>query len=118
MKAAVLAAEDRDFYRHGALSYRSVARAAFANIVQRRVAQGGSTITQQYVKNAYANVGRERTIFRKLKEAIIAVKLEQKYSKECPKVSEKFARAASIFRKSRNRWTFRATMSYWPHMRR
>jgi penicillin-binding protein 1A len=82
MKAAVLAAEDRDFYRHGALSYRSVARAAFANIVQRRVAQGGSTITQQYVKNAYADVGRERTIFRKLKEAIIAVKLEQKYSKD------------------------------------
>jgi penicillin-binding protein 1A len=82
MKAAVLAAEDREFYRHGALSYRSVARAAFANIVQRRVAQGGSTITQQYVKNAYASVGRERTIFRKLKEAIIAVKLEQKYSKD------------------------------------
>jgi penicillin-binding protein 1A len=82
MKAAVLAAEDREFYRHGALSYRGVARAAFANIVQRRVAQGGSTITQQYVKNAYANVGRERTIFRKLKEAIIAVKLEQKYSKD------------------------------------
>jgi penicillin-binding protein 1A len=82
MKAAVLAAEDRDFYRHGALSYRGLARAAFANIVQRRVAQGGSTVTQQYVKNAYANVGRERTIFRKLKEAIIAVKLEQKYSKD------------------------------------
>jgi penicillin-binding protein 1A len=82
MKAAVLAAEDRDFYRHGALSYRGLARAAFANIVQRRVAQGGSTITQQYVKNAYASVGRERTIFRKLKEAIIAVKLEQKYSKD------------------------------------
>jgi penicillin-binding protein 1A len=82
MKAAVLAAEDREFYRHGALSYRGVARAAFANIVQRRVAQGGSTITQQYVKNAYASVGRERTIFRKLKEAIIAVKLEQKYSKD------------------------------------
>jgi penicillin-binding protein 1A len=82
MKAAVLAAEDREFYRHGALSYRGVARAAFANIVQRRVAQGGSTITQQYVKNAYANVGRERTVFRKLKEAIIAVKLEQKYSKD------------------------------------
>jgi penicillin-binding protein 1A len=82
MKAAVLAAEDREFYRHGALSYRGVARAAFANIVQRRVAQGGSTITQQYVKNAYGSVGRERTIFRKLKEAIIAVKLEQKYSKD------------------------------------
>jgi penicillin-binding protein 1A len=82
MKAAVLAAEDREFYRHGALSYRGVARAAFANIVQRRVAQGGSTITQQYVKNAYASVGRERTVFRKLKEAIIAVKLEQKYSKD------------------------------------
>jgi penicillin-binding protein 1A len=82
MKAAVLAAEDRGFYHHGALSYRGLARAAFANVVQRRVAQGGSTITQQYVKNAIPDVGRERTLFRKLKEAIMAVKLERRYSKE------------------------------------
>jgi penicillin-binding protein 1A len=82
MKAAVLAAEDRGFYHHGAISYRGLARAAFANVVQRRVAQGGSTITQQYVKNAIPDVGRERTLFRKLKEAIMAVKLEQKYSKD------------------------------------
>src|SRR6266480_7520356 len=61
MKAAVLAAEDRGFYHHGALSYRGLARAAFANVVQRRVAQGGSTVTQQYVKNAIPDVGRERT---------------------------------------------------------
>ncbi len=81
MKAAVLAAEDRGFYHHGAISYRGLARAAFANVVQRRVAQGGSTITQQYVKNAIPDVGRQRTLFRKLKEAIVAVKLEQKYSK-------------------------------------
>ena len=82
MKAAVLAAEDREFFHHGAISYRGLARAAFANVVQRRVAQGGSTITQQYVKNAIPDVGRERTMFRKLKEAIMAVKLERRYSKE------------------------------------
>jgi penicillin-binding protein 1A len=82
MKAAALAAEDRGFYHHGALSYRGLARAAFANIVQRRVAQGGSTITQQYVKNAIPDVGHERTLFRKLKEAIVAVKLERRYSKD------------------------------------
>ena len=82
MKAAVLAAEDRGFYHHGAISYRGLARAAFANVVQRRVAQGGSTITQQYVKNAIPDVGRERTLFRKLKEAVMAVKLERKYSKD------------------------------------
>jgi penicillin-binding protein 1A len=82
MKAAVLAAEDRGFYHHGAISWRGLARAAFANVVQRRVAQGGSTITQQYVKNAIPEVGRERTLFRKLKEAILAVKLERRYSKQ------------------------------------
>jgi membrane peptidoglycan carboxypeptidase len=81
MRAAVIAAEDRNFYHHGAISYRGLLRAAWANLSRGRVAQGGSTITQQYVKNAYANVGRQRTVFRKLKEAIIATKLEKKYSK-------------------------------------
>src|SRR6266545_4214863 len=44
--------------------------------------KGASTITQQYVKNAYPSVGRSRNLFRKLKEAVIAVKLEKKYSKD------------------------------------
>lgn len=82
VRNAVLAAEDRDFYKHGALSYKGLLRAAWANIVQHRVAEGGSTITQQYVKNVFPAVGSERTIFRKIKEAVIAIKLEHHYSKD------------------------------------
>ena len=81
-RRAVLAAEDRDFYEHGAISWRGLARAAAANLRGRGIAQGGSTITQQYVKNAFPGVGRDRTLFRKLKEAVLAVKLERKYSKD------------------------------------
>ena len=73
----MLAAEDRDFYEHGGL-----ARASAANLLRRRISEGGSTITQQYVKNAFPGVGRDRTLFRKLKEAVIAVKLERKFSKD------------------------------------
>jgi penicillin-binding protein 1A len=82
MQLAVLAAEDRDFYKHGAVSYRGMLRAALANLRNAGVSQGGSTITQQYVKNAYPSVGRSRNLFRKLKEAVIAIKLEKKYTKD------------------------------------
>jgi penicillin-binding protein 1A len=81
-RRAVLAAEDRDFYDHGAISYRGLARATAANLLRRRISEGGSTITQQYVKNAFPGVGRDRTLFRKLKEAVLAVKLERKFSKD------------------------------------
>jgi membrane peptidoglycan carboxypeptidase len=82
VRQAVLAAEDRDFYEHGAISWRGLARATAANLLRRRISEGGSTITQQYVKNAFPGVGRDRTLFRKLKEAVIAVKLERKHSKD------------------------------------
>jgi penicillin-binding protein 1A len=81
-RRAVLAAEDRDFYDHGAISWRGLARATAANLLRRRISEGGSTITQQYVKNAFPGVGRDRTLFRKLKEAVIAVKLERKHTKD------------------------------------
>jgi penicillin-binding protein 1A len=81
-RRAVLAAEDRDFYEHGAISWRGLARATVANVLRRRISEGGSTITQQYVKNAFPGVGRDRTLFRKLKEAVLAVKLERKFSKD------------------------------------
>jgi penicillin-binding protein 1A len=81
-RQAVLAAEDRDFYEHGAISWRGLARATAANLLRRRISEGGSTITQQYVKNAFPGVGRDRTLFRKLKEAVLAVKLERKFSKD------------------------------------
>jgi penicillin-binding protein 1A len=82
MQLAVLAAEDRDFYKHGAISYKGMLRATLANLRNAGVSQGGSTITQQYVKNAYPSVGRSRNLFRKLKEAVIAVTLEKKYTKD------------------------------------
>jgi penicillin-binding protein 1A len=81
-RRAVLAAEDRDFYEHGAISWRGLARATAANLLRRRISEGGSTITQQYVKNAFPGVGHDRTLFRKLKEAVLAVKLERKFPKD------------------------------------
>jgi len=81
LRNAVIAAEDRGFYTHPGVSLKGILRAAFANFAGGGVRQGGSTITQQYVRNAFAQVGRERTFFRKIKEVTLAVKLERKYSK-------------------------------------
>jgi penicillin-binding protein 1A len=80
MRKAAIAAEDHDFYRHGGVSLPAIVRAAFANLTGWGIRQGGSTITQQYVKNAY--VGTQRSIWRKAKEAIVAIKLERKLSKD------------------------------------
>jgi penicillin-binding protein 1A len=80
LRHAVIAAEDHDFYRHSGVSIPSMVRAAFVNITGLGVRQGGSTITQQYVKNAY--VGNERTIWRKVKEAVVAIKVERQLSKD------------------------------------
>ncbi|MCU1463527.1 MAG: hypothetical protein JWO37_3602 [Acidimicrobiales bacterium] len=76
---AVVATEDRTYFSHGGLDPVGIARATLADLRHKRAVQGGSTITQQYVKNVY--LGRERTIARKLKEAVIAIKLERKYDK-------------------------------------
>ena len=78
---AVVAAEDRDFYEHGGVSMRGIARAAWANVTGGSVQQGGSTITQQYVKNAVLK-DPARTITRKLKESVLSIKLERRYGKE------------------------------------
>jgi penicillin-binding protein 1A len=77
---AVVAAEDRDFYEHGGISVRGMLRAAWANLTGGEISQGGSTITQQYIKNAILRDTR-RTITRKVKEGILAIKLERRYSK-------------------------------------
>jgi penicillin-binding protein 1A len=79
LRDAVIAAEDEDFYRHGGVSYRAIVRAALADVENKEFQQGGSTITQQYVKNVYT--GGERTLERKIREAVLAVKLEQRLSK-------------------------------------
>ena len=79
LQDAVIAAEDRHFFRHSGVDPIGVIRATWADL-RGRPLQGGSTITQQYVKNTY--VGRDRTIVRKLREAVLAVKLERKYGKQ------------------------------------
>ncbi|MGW1155489.1 transglycosylase domain-containing protein [Streptomyces rubiginosohelvolus] len=77
---AVLAAEDRDFYTDDrAVDVKAMLRAGW-NTVTGKGKQGGSTITQQYVKNYY--LGQERTVLRKAKEAIIAVKLNREETKD------------------------------------
>lgn len=81
LQDAVVATEDRDFYSHPGVSTRGILRAMFTNVRSGRLAQGGSTITQQYVRNAFASVGKERTILRKLREAALSVKLERRFSK-------------------------------------
>jgi len=77
---AVLSAEDRDYFEHGGVDPAGIARAAWADIRGQGVRQGGSTITQQYVKTVYLT--NERTIVRKIKEAVLAIKLEQELSKD------------------------------------
>jgi membrane peptidoglycan carboxypeptidase len=78
---AVIAAEDKDFYDHNGVSLRGLARAAWANLTGGEIQQGGSTISQQYVKNAVLR-DPSRTFTRKFKEAILAIKLERRYSKK------------------------------------
>jgi penicillin-binding protein 1A len=78
---AVLATEDRDFFRHGGVDPAGIARALYQDLRgTSQVRQGGSTITQQYVKNAYLT--SERSLVRKIKEAVLSVKLEQELDKD------------------------------------
>jgi penicillin-binding protein 1A len=78
---AVLAAEDARFFQHPGYDVRSIARAAVVNARAKRVVQGGSTITQQYVKNSYFR-DPPRTVERKARELRLAIEVERKYSKE------------------------------------
>jgi penicillin-binding protein 1A len=80
MKQAIVAIEDKRFYEHRGIDLHGMARAIWADITQRGLVQGGSTITQQFVKNAY--VANERSVARKLKEAALAWQLEQRWSKD------------------------------------
>ena len=77
---AVIATEDKSFFEHSGLDPIGVVRATVADVRGRGVVQGGSTITQQYVKNTY--LGGERSLLRKLKEAALAVKVERKLDKD------------------------------------
>jgi penicillin-binding protein 1B len=77
---AILAIEDERFYRHFGIDPVSVLRATLVNIRSRGVVQGGSTLTQQLMKNFFLD--DERTLRRKFKEALMALIVERKYSKE------------------------------------
>ncbi len=81
MQQAMLAAEDHHFYEHHGINVPSVVRAVFANMHAGHVVEGGSTITQQLVKNLFFTEG-QRTMDRKLKEAYLAYQIENKYPKE------------------------------------
>lgn len=78
--SAFLAAEDDNFYNHEGIDYYGILRAFMVNIKQGRLVQGGSTITQQVAKSFLLT--RERTISRKVKDLLLARKIEQKFSKE------------------------------------
>ena len=80
MREATLSMEDASFYEHGAFDWRGFTRALFVNLLRGRVVQGGSTITQQLAKNIFLT--SERTLTRKLREAVLAIKLERAYTKD------------------------------------
>ncbi len=80
LRKGLLAVEDQHFYQHWGFSITGIARAAFSNMRSGRVVAGGSTITQQLVKNYY--LSPERTLLRKVNELLMAVLLELHYSKD------------------------------------
>ncbi|MCI0633021.1 MAG: transglycosylase domain-containing protein [Actinobacteria bacterium] len=80
VRDAVVAIEDQRFYDHKGIDLRALLRAAYVDATTGEVVEGGSTITQQLVKNVY--VGKEKTIGRKIREAYLAWQLEQRLSKD------------------------------------
>jgi len=83
VKEATIVIEDDNFYHHIGLDWKGILRAAWANLNKKKISQGGSTITQQFIKNAYLGGPQsERTYSRKIKEAILALELERKYTKD------------------------------------
>jgi penicillin-binding protein 1A len=80
VRDAVVAIEDRRFYEHAGLDLRSILRAAAVDLSQGTVVEGGSTITQQLVKNLYT--GDAETVRRKLEEAALAMQMEQRFTKD------------------------------------
>jgi len=80
MRKATVAIEDHRFYEHGGVDYEGIVRAAWKDLRAGQVVQGGSTITQQLVRNLY--ISKERTLSRKIKEACLAIKLSRARSKD------------------------------------
>ncbi|HEY9755437.1 MAG TPA: PBP1A family penicillin-binding protein [Oculatellaceae cyanobacterium] len=81
MQQAMLAAEDHHFFEHHGINFVSIGRASLVNLTKGHVVEGGSTITQQLIKNLFFT-DAQRTMDRKVKEALMAWEIEQKYTKE------------------------------------
>ena len=79
LQHAFIAIEDAEFYNHFGVNPKGIVRALFVNLISGRIKQGGSTITQQLAKNVFTD--RKRSIYRKIKEAFIALMLEMKFTK-------------------------------------
>jgi penicillin-binding protein 1A len=78
---ATVAIEDRRFYQHGGLDYQGILRAAIADVKAGKIVEGGSTITQELVRNLYIG-SSQRTLSRKLREACLALKLSKRWTKQ------------------------------------
>ncbi|MDW8001506.1 MAG: PBP1A family penicillin-binding protein [Deltaproteobacteria bacterium] len=80
LKYAFIAAEDIRFYKHFGIDIRGIFRALYNNLVKGRIVEGGSTITQQLARNLYLTP--EKTLKRKIEEALLAIQIERTYSKD------------------------------------
>jgi len=80
LRQAVMAIEDTDFYHHWGVNPRAILRATFANLRAGHLVQGGSTLTQQLAKTIFLN--RQKTFDRKLKEFLLTLQIERRYSKD------------------------------------
>ncbi|MDD5547918.1 MAG: transglycosylase domain-containing protein [Candidatus Pacebacteria bacterium] len=80
IKKATLTIEDKNFYNHPAFDWRGTLRAVYIDLKEGRLAQGGSTITQQLARNVF--LSREKKIIRKIKELLVAIELEKNYTKD------------------------------------
>ena len=81
LREALLSMEDRDFYNHSGINIKGIIRAVIVDIINLSAKQGASTITQQLARSMYESIGMERSITRKIKEFITAIKIEQTYTK-------------------------------------
>ena len=77
---AIVAIEDRRFYKHCGVDFIGISRAAYTNIVHKKIVQGGSTLTQQLAKNLF--LSQDRSLKRKIQEFILALWLEKKFTKK------------------------------------
>lgn len=80
MKHATIAIEDKNFYNEGGISFTGIARSILVNVMRGEKAQGGSTITQQFVRSAM--LSREKALSRKIKEIILSIEIDKRFSKD------------------------------------